>query len=70
MPELPDYDPVPPTWVDNTKEAVNGIMSWFKENQDTLAQGYEFVKGVVEKRTLPPVPSQTPLATPLPDINQ
>ena len=50
MPELPDYDPVQPTWVDNTKETVNGLLGWFKENQDTIAQGYDFVMGIVKKR--------------------
>jgi len=50
MPELPDYDPVQPTWVDNTKDTVNGLVGWFKENQDTLAQGYDFIMNVVKKR--------------------
>ena len=68
MPELPDYDPVQPTWVDNTKETVNGLMGWFKENQDTLAQGYDFIRSVVQNKTLPP-PVEAP-STPLPDINE
>ena len=42
--DLPDHDPVKPTWVDNTKEAVNGLVTWFKENQDTIAQGYDFIR--------------------------
>ena len=66
MPELPDYDPIQPTWMDNTKDTVNGLMAWFKENQDTLAQGFEFIKGVVQKREVPTVVSSEPL----PDINE
>ena len=54
MPELPDYDPVAPTWMDNTKETVNGVMGWLKENQDTLAQGYEFIRGLVQRRGAAP----------------
>jgi hypothetical protein len=46
---LPDHDPLPTTWVDNTKDAVNGLMSWFKENQDTLAQGIDFVRGILNR---------------------
>ncbi|MBQ7539776.1 MAG: hypothetical protein IJT13_01475 [Bacteroidaceae bacterium] len=65
MPELPDYDPVPPTWVDNTKEAVNGLMGWLKENQDTLAQGVDFFRGLIHNRTLPPTDT-----SPLPPINE
>ena len=69
MPELPDYDPVAPTWVDNTKETVNGLMGWFRENQDTLAQGYEFIRGIVQNRTLPAIAPEA-TAEPLPNINQ
>lgn len=66
MPELPDYDPVQPTWMDNTKDAANGIIGWLKENQDTLAQGYEFINNIIKRRGI------TPTATtnePLPPIN-
>ena len=63
MPELPDYDPVQPTWMDNTKDMANGLMGWFRDNQDTLAQGYEFIRGVVQNRTLP-------APEPLPEINE
>lgn len=63
MPELPDYDPIQPNWMDNTKETVNGLMNWFKENQDTLAQGYEFIRGVVQRR-------EVPAGEPLPEINE
>ena len=65
MPNLPETDPVPPTWVDNTKETVNGLMTWFKENQDTIAQGYEFVKNVIQKK---PVAAEAPVEA-LPPIN-
>lgn len=66
MPDLPDYDPVQPTWVDNTKVTVNGLMAWFKENQDTLVQGYQFIQSIVKNRGELPV---TPVDTPLPPIN-
>ena len=69
MPELPDYDPVQPTWIDNTKDTVNGIMGWMKENQDTLAQGYEFIRSIVQNRSLPPV-APTAETAPLPPINE
>ena len=69
MPELPDYDPVQPTWIDNTKETVSGLMGWLKENQDTLAQGYEFIRGIVQNRSLPPITPEAP-AAPLPPINE
>lgn len=70
MPELPDYDPVQPNWVDNTKDAVNGLMGWVKENQDTLAQAYEFVRGIVQGKAMPAIGVEEIAETPLPDINE
>lgn len=68
MPELPDYDPVEPTWIDNTKDMANGLFGWMKENQSTLAQGYEMLRSIVQNRTMPPItPAET--ETPLPPIN-
>ena len=63
MPNLPDNDPVPVTWVDNAKDMANGAVSWFRDNQDTLAQGFEFIRGLfVKNGSEPPQP-------PLPNIN-
>ena len=62
MEELPDHDPVKPTFLDNTKNTVNGLMSWFRENQDTISQGVEFVRGIIQKKA--PASSE-----PLPPIN-
>lgn len=69
MPELPDYDPVPPTWMDNTKQTANGIMSWLGENKDTLAQAYDFIRSVIQNRSLPPIGPEPTTAEPLPPIN-
>ena len=63
MPELPDYDPIQPSWVDNTKETLNGLVGWFKENQDTLAQSIDFFKGIVKGNNVTP-------KEPLPPINE
>ena len=64
--ELPDTEPVQPTWQQNTKDTVNGLLSWFKENQDVLAQGYDFIRSVIANRSA--VPLENP--TPLPPINE
>lgn len=68
MASLPDYDPVAPTWVDNTKDVANGIIGWIRENQDTITQGYEFIRSIVNNRSLPEV-TPTSVETPLPEIN-
>jgi hypothetical protein len=63
MPELPDYDPVQPTWMDNTKQTASSLMAWLGENMDTLAQAYEFVRNVIQNRSLPPIAPEAPAAT-------
>jgi len=72
MPEIPDYDPVPPTWMDNTKDLANSIVSWLGNNKDALAQGYEILRSITGNR-LPPITAgiETPTTpvNPLPPIN-
>ena len=73
MPELPDYDPVPPTWMDNTKQAANGIMSWMGEHKDTITQAYDFIRNIIQNRSLPDLSAGSGSATatpPLPPINE
>lgn len=48
--DLPDNDPVPKTWQENTSNTVNAIMGWLRENQSTLAQGYSFIQSIVANR--------------------
>ena len=73
MPELPDFDPAPQTWVDNTKDVASSFFGWIKENQGTIAQGYEFVRAMTGNRLPPLMGASTPAATtpaePLPEIN-
>lgn len=69
MPELPDHDPVPPTWQQSTAQTVNGIMAWVKENQDTLAQAYDFIQGIIKRRGASE-PIAPAIETQLPPINQ
>lgn len=74
MPALPDYDAPVPTWLDNTKDVASGIVGWLGQNKDTLAQGYEIIRGITGNR-LPPLmggiaDNPTPPADPLPPINQ
>ena len=75
MPELPDYDPVEPTWVDNTKDMANGIVGWIGNNKETLMQGYEMVRAMTGNRLppltfTPPVTEVTEAPKPLPEINK
>ena len=69
MPDLPDYDPAPLTWQQNTAQTVNGIMGWLKDNGDTIQQAYSIVQQIIaNKGALPTVTPEVP-AEPLPEIN-
>lgn len=57
---LPDFEPVKPSFLESTKDTADGILQWIRENKDTLAEGYNFIKGIIPKKT----PS-----APLPNIN-
>ena len=70
MPDLPDFDPMPLTWQQNTAKTVNGIMAWMKENQDTLAQAYDFFSGIIKNRGIRPKQKSPTPAVELPPINQ
>lgn len=61
--ELPDTDPIPATWQDNTKNTVNGLLGWLRDNKDTLIQGYDFIRSMISRG-----PSGA-VSDPLPPIN-
>lgn len=75
MNDLPTVDQPDPTWVDNTKNVLNGILSWGGEHQQGLLQVYEIVRGMTGNRLPPlslPMDETAPAAdaAPLPPINK
>jgi hypothetical protein len=66
MPSLPDYDPLPTSWVDDTKDTVTGLMGWIKENQDTIANIIQLGRNIVGGKS---ASSNVTPTTPLPPIN-
>lgn len=70
MPDLPDQDPLPLTWQQNTAQTINGIMAWMKENGPTIQQAYQYVQQIIANKGVLPVAPEAPAAEALPDINQ
>ena len=67
MKNLPATDPIPPSWQENTKNTLNGIIQWVTQNQSTLTQGIDYVRGLIGK---PPISGiSTPAPEPLEAIN-
>ena len=50
MEDLPVFDPVEPTAMQNAKNTLTGVLGFFRENKDELAQGYEFLRGILATR--------------------
>ena len=49
MVELPDYDPIQPTMIENVKENALGIYQFIKENKDDIAQGIDFIRSILSR---------------------
>lgn len=68
--DLPDYDPVPPTFMQQVKGNASDFFSWLKENQGDLIQGYQFIQQIIKNKGELPFTATVPQNTPLPPINE
>lgn len=67
---LPDFDPISPTFMQKMKGNVSELYAWIKENQSDLIQGYQFIQSIIKnKGDIPMMPSQ-PIEEALPPINE
>ena len=60
---IPDIDPEQKSAVQNFGETANGVLKWFRENQDVLSKGVDMIKGLVSRGKPTDI-------TPLPPINE
>lgn len=70
--DLPDFDPISPTFMQQLKNNAADFFTWVKENQGDLVNGYSLIRSVIaNKGALPDVmPTDIPNSSPLPDINE
>ena len=67
--QLPDFDPVQPTFMQQVRSNAIDLFSWIKSNQEDIVKGYEFVRSIIaNKGAIPPVAQDT--VEPLPPINE
>ena len=64
---LPDFDPIAPTFIQQVKGSASELYTWIKENQSDLVQGYQFIQNIIQNRGAI-VPTDT--VEPLPPINE
>ena len=63
IPGIPEVEPMHKPFIQNFGEQASGVLGWFRDNEDMISQGVEFIKGILKKKT--PVPTN-----PIPPINQ
>lgn len=67
--DLPDFDPIAPTFMQQLKSNAVDVFGWIKENQGDIVQGYQLIYSIIKnKGALPIAPEAT--AEPLPPINE
>ena len=65
--DLPDFDPVPPTLIQQIRDNATGLFGFIRENQNEIVQGYQFIQGIIKNKGVLPVAAEE--ATALPPIN-
>ena len=64
--DLPDFDPVSPTFMQQMKNSASDFFSFIKENKDDILQGYQVVQSIIKNKGELPIPTAD---EPLPSIN-
>jgi len=69
--ELPDFDPVAPTFMQQVKRNAGDMFAWVKENQNDIMQGYQMIYSIIKNKGALPVGEVAGTAAePLPPINE
>ena len=57
--DLPDFDPIAPTFMQQLKVNASDLFTWIKENQGDLVQGYQLISGIIKNKGIMPVIQET-----------
>ena len=70
--DLPDFDPIAPTFMQQVKGGASELFTWLKENQGDIVQGYQFIQSIIKNRGEVPsfASDNSPAGDPLPPINE
>lgn len=70
--DLPDFDPIAPTFMQQVKSNASNLFTFIKENQGDLVQGYQMIYSIIKNKGVLPI-GGSPLpdeGSPLPPINE
>ena len=48
--DLPDFEPVTPSFMQQFKTNASGFFAWIKENQGDIVQGYQIVQSIIKNK--------------------
>lgn len=54
MPNMPDYDAIPPTFMEQAKSTIGGVLGWVDENQDKLVGYWNIIQQMRGGGSIPP----------------
>ena len=68
---LPDFDPVEPTFMQQVKQTAGGMYEWIKANQNEILNGYQLISTIIQNKGILPslAADAEETAEELPDIN-
>lgn len=67
--DLPDFDPVSPTFMQQLKANASDVFTWVKENHGDIVQGYQLLYSIIKNKGALPLAPEADVAEPLPPIN-
>ena len=67
--DLPDFDPIAPTFMHQVKSNAIDIFGWIKDNQGDIVQGYQLIYSIIKNKGALPIATDA-AAEPLPPINE
>ena len=67
--ELPDFDPIAPTFMQQVRQNAVDVFGWIKENQGDIVQGYQLIYSIIKNKGALPIATEA-AAEPLPPINE
>lgn len=53
MPDMPAYDAPVPTFMDNVRDNVNGVLSLLGQHKEGLSQGFDIIRSLFGSRVSP-----------------
>lgn len=54
MPNMPDFDTIPPTFMEQAKNTIGGVLGWVDENQDKLVGYWNIIQQMRGGGNIPP----------------